>query len=92
MDVVLQTDHHVKLLLNKVTPALPKLLQPASVRIEETLKSLFPQDTQQWTPVKPVDKVVLCISRGVSLATFGAPTCDDPRLYTTFMEHTRNGE
>ena len=91
MDVVLKTNHHVKMLLNRITPALPDLLQPSMIRIEETLTSLFPQDTATWTAVKPVDKIVLCISRSITLATFGAPTCDDSELVRTFMEHTRNG-
>lgn len=92
MDVVLKTNHHVKMLLNQITPALPELLKPSRVRIEETLTSLFPQRTDAWTAIKPVDKVVLCISCGITVATFGSPTCDDPELVRTFMEHTRNGE
>lgn len=91
MDVVLKTNHHVKMLLNRITPALPELLKLSRPRIEETLTSLFPQRTDAWTAVKPVDKVVLCISRGVTVATFGLPTCDDPELIHTFMAHTRNG-
>ena len=91
MDVVLKTNHHVKMLLNRITPALPELLQPSRERIEETLYSLFPQKTDEWTAVKPVDKIVLCISRSITLAAFGPPTCDDPELVRTFMEHTRNG-
>ncbi|MCJ1405149.1 hypothetical protein MMC11_008375 [Xylographa trunciseda] len=90
MDVVLKTNHHVKMLLNRITPALPELLKPSRIRIEESLTSLFPQSTDAWIAVKPVDKIVLCISRGITLATFGTPTCDDPELVRTFMEHTRN--
>lgn len=92
MNVVLKTNHHVKMLLNRITPALPELLKPSQTRIEETLTSLFPQRTDAWTAVKPVDKVVLCISRGITVVTFGAPTCDDPELVRTFMLHTRNGD
>ena len=92
MDVVLKTNHHVKMLLNRITPALPELLKPSQIRIEETLSRLFPQKTDVWTAVKPVDKIVLCISRSITLVTFGPPICDDPELVHTFMEHTRNGE
>ncbi len=92
MNVVLRTNHHVKLLLNRITPALPELLPSIRVRVADTLLSLFPQETDEWITVKPVEKVVLCISRGIAFATFGEPTCDDPKLVRTFMEHTRNGK
>ena len=92
MDVVLKTNHHVKMLLNRITPALPELLKPSQVRIEDTLTRLFPQRFDTWTAVKPVDKIVLCISRSITLVTFGDPICDDPELVRTFMEHTKNGE
>ncbi len=91
MDVMLKINNHVKMLLNRTIPALPELLKPSQVRIEETLTSLFPQ-TDASTAVKPVDKVVLCINRGITVATFGPSICDDPELVCTFMEHTRNGE
>ena len=92
MDVVLKTNHHVKMLLNRITPALPELLKPSQVRIDQTLTRLFPQRSDVWTAVNPVDKIVLCISRSITLVTFGDPICDDPELVRTFMEHTRNGE
>lgn len=91
MDVVLRTNQHVKMLLNRVTPALPQLLAPSQNRIGETLEELFPQVTDVWTTIKPVDKVVLCISRSITLATFGEGTCDDPELVRTFKDHTQNG-
>ena len=92
MDVVLKTNHHVKMLLNRVTLALPDILRPSQVRIKETLTNLFPQSTDAWTGVKPVEKIVLCISRSTTLATFGEPTCEDPELARRFVEHTTNGQ
>ena len=92
VDVVLETDHHVKILLNKLTPALPQLFKPASVRITQTMNGEFPQTTNIWTAVKPLEKVVLCISRGVAVATVGEPACDNLELVRTFREHTKNGK
>lgn len=92
MDVVLKTNQHVKLLLNRITPALPDLLGPSQSRIGETMTSLFPQGTDIFVAVKPLEKIVLCISRSLALATFGEPNCDNPELVRTMMEHTRNGQ
>ena len=91
MDVVQKTNHHVKMLLTRVTPALPGLLKPASRRIESTITGLFPQDTISWNTVEPVDKVVYCISQAVALVTFGPPVCDNPKLIRLCYEHTLNG-
>ena len=92
MNAVLETDLHVKMLLNHISPALPQLFRPAAVRITETMTNLLPQNTHEWTKVKPLDIIVLCISRGITLAAFGSPACDDMLLNQTFMEHTQNGE
>ena len=92
MDVVLKSNHHVKLLLNRFTPALPVLLQPCCVRVNETLTELFPQDTTNWTRIQPVEKIVLCISRSITFIAFGSPVCDDPEIIRAFMEHTKNGK
>lgn len=92
MDVVLKTNHHVKALLNRITPALPELLKPSQDRIQETLTKMFPQTNDIWTVVEPLDKIVLCFSRCMTLVTMGDPICDDPELVHTFMKHTKNGE
>ena len=92
MNVVLETDHHVKILLNRITPALPQLFTPISSRVTQTLTSLFPQCTTAWKPIKPLEKIVLCISRGMAVATFGPPACDDMELVETLKDHTRNGK
>ncbi|KAF2187596.1 cytochrome P450 [Zopfia rhizophila CBS 207.26] len=90
MDVVLKTSHHVKLLLSRITPALPVLLKPASGRIQRTITEMFPQDTVKWTTVQPLDKVVHCISQAITLITFGEPVCDNPKLVRLCYEHTYN--
>jgi hypothetical protein len=91
MDIVLKTSHHVKMLLSRITPALPTLLRPASVRVQRSITEKFPQSTVEWTPVKPLDKIVHCISQAVTLITFGEPVCDDPKLVRLCYEHTYNG-
>ncbi|KAI9685808.1 MAG: hypothetical protein M1820_010731 [Bogoriella megaspora] len=90
MDAVLETDLHVKMLLNRISPALSELFKPANSRIMETLTNLFPQSTKDWSTVKPLDKIVLCISRGITLAVFGPPACDDMLLNKTFVKHTQH--
>lgn len=92
MNVVLRTDRHVKMLLNRITPALPQLVPPIRRRIQETLLDTFPQDKINWMNIKPVDKIVLAISRGVALVLFGTPDCDKAELYTTMTKHTQNGK
>lgn len=91
INVVLETSFHVKILLNKVTPSLPRFFKPAASRIQGTMVHEFPQSTTTWTAVQPLDKVALCISRATTLMTFGAPTCDDPELIRTFVDHAENG-
>ena len=73
-DVVLKTNHHVKALLNRITPILPELLKPSQDRIEETLTRVFPQTNDIWTVVEPLDKIALCFSRCMTLVTIGDPT------------------
>jgi hypothetical protein len=92
MDVVKETNHHVKMLLARVTPALPILLPSIKLRIQRTINEDFPQDIRLWETIKPVNKVVHCISQAVTLTTFGPPICDDPKLIRLCSEHTLNGK
>ncbi|KAF2478185.1 cytochrome P450 [Lindgomyces ingoldianus] len=80
MDVVLKTNLHVRTLLNRITPALPEIVKPARIRIAETMNKVFSQDTRNWKVVKPVEEVVYCVSRVITLASVGAPVCDDPEF------------
>ena len=91
MNVVLETQLHVKTLLQRISPALPELLKPASARIGETINNIFPQETVTWSTVEPIDKVVYCVSRVMSLASVGTPVCDDPDLIRLTFEHTKHG-
>ncbi|ORY11854.1 cytochrome P450 [Clohesyomyces aquaticus] len=90
MDVVLKTNLHVRTILNRITPALPELLKPARTRIAETMSKVFPQDTRTWKVVKPVEEVVYCVSRVITLAAVGAPVCDDPNFIRLSFRHTTN--
>ncbi|PYI10680.1 putative cytochrome P450 [Aspergillus sclerotiicarbonarius CBS 121057] len=66
MDVVLKTDLHVRLLLKTISPALPKLLRPASTRMAETMHAMFPQDTEAWTVTEMADRLACCVERGLA--------------------------
>lgn len=92
LDIVLKTQLHVKTLLQRISPALPDLLKPSSVRIEQAIDATFPQDTERWTMLEPIDKVVYCVSRAISLASTGSPACDNPDLIRLTFEHTKHGE
>jgi hypothetical protein len=91
MDVVKETNHHVKMLLARVTPALPNLLAPIKTRVQHTINESFPQDTKAWGLVRPVKNLVRCISRLVTLTTFGPPVCDNPKLIRLCDELTSKG-
>lgn len=90
MNVVIPSNHHVKMLLNRVTPALPEFLKTASVQVEETLGNLLPQDKNSWTTICPLNPIVFCVARTIALVTFGHPICDDPDLVRLCCDHTRN--
>lgn len=91
MNVVLKSRLHIKTLLRRISPALPKLLGPVSTRIAETMDEIFPQDTDSWTTVEPLDKAVHCVSRAITLIAVGAPICDDPKLVRLTFEHIKDG-
>lgn len=91
INVVLETSYHVKILLNKMTPSLPHFFKPAGDRIQETMLHEFPKSADTWTTVQPLDKLALCISRGITLMIFGPATCDDKELNRAFVDHAENG-
>ncbi|KAL9011895.1 MAG: hypothetical protein Q9180_009142 [Flavoplaca navasiana] len=76
MNVVLGTSLHVKTLLQRISPALQELCKPASLRVEQSIETVFPQSTENWTTLQPIDKVVYCVSCVISLASVGTPVCD----------------
>ncbi|KAI5925013.1 cytochrome P450 [Camillea tinctor] len=90
LDVVRKTSYHVKILLSRISPALPELLRPAAQRISASVERTFPRDTENWASVEPLDLVVRCVSEIVALALYGPPACDDPWLVRFCSEHTKN--
>lgn len=46
MDVVKETNYHVKLLPGRVSPALPSLLPSIKSRIQQTIAESLPQEGQ----------------------------------------------
>ena len=65
---------HVRVLLNRITPSLPRFLQPASVRMADTMQSNFPQSTSTWTAVNATERVAASAGRAVALAGLGLTT------------------
>lgn len=91
IDIVRQTSYHVKILLSRISPALPNLLQPTGQRICTALERLLPQSEQaSWTIIDPLDTVVKCVSEGLALVLYGPPTYDDPELVKLCHEHTKH--
>ncbi|KAF2728066.1 putative cytochrome P450 [Polyplosphaeria fusca] len=90
MDVVKETGHHVKMLLSRVTPALPVLLPNVSKRVQTTINDNFPKQGEDWKPVKPVQEIVLCIAQAVTVSLFGPPICDTPELVELCYVFTEN--
>lgn len=91
MDVVKETGHHVKMLLSRVTPALPALLPKIGQRIQNTINQNFPKEGEGWVAVNPIEEIVLCIAQTVAVSLFGPPICDAPELAPLFTVFTRNG-
>lgn len=91
MNVVLDTQLHVKTLLQRIGPAPPELLKPASGRIGDAISKVFAQETVDRSIVEPIDKVVYCVSRAISLTSVGTPVCDDQDLVRLTFEHTKDG-
>ncbi|KAK7701497.1 hypothetical protein SLS64_010242 [Diaporthe eres] len=91
IDIVRRTSYHVKILLSRISPALPDLLEPTGQRACRALERLLPQDPETpWTVIDPLDTVVKCVSEVVSLVLYGPPTCDDPEMVRLCHEHTKH--
>jgi hypothetical protein len=91
MQVVEKTSYHVRMLLGRISPALPELLAPTTARITASMKKNFPQ-SDDWTVIKPLPATVICFSEGIALALFGAKMSENPRLVQLTYELTKNGE
>lgn len=91
LDIIRKSTHHVKVLMSRVSPALPRLLGGISKRTSASVVRLFPQQTTSWAVVKPLDLIARCVTEGLVLAMYGTPICDDPELVQLVFEHTRDG-
>ncbi|RAK90788.1 putative cytochrome P450 [Aspergillus costaricaensis CBS 115574] len=90
INIVLKSNLHVRLLLNTITPALPRFLQPTSVRIEEEMKRSFPQDKDSWKSIDMTDRIAVCVGRAFALAVVGAPMCDNAEFIRLMNEYTKD--
>lgn len=91
MSVVRHTDHHVKVLLSRVSPAIPELLKPTAERTAAAMKRLFPQKKDVWSTVEPLKLVVECVTEGIVYGLVGPGEWDSPELVRTLVQHTING-
>ena len=69
---------------------MQELCKPASVRVEQSIETVFPQSTEIWTTLRPIDKVVYCVNCVVSLASVGTPVCDRSDYIRLTFQHTED--
>lgn len=90
IDIVRKTSYHVKILLSRISPALPELLVPTAQRLCRSMDRVLPQKTDgTWTTIDPLDTIVRCVSEGLALVLYGPPTCDDPEIVHLCHNHTK---
>lgn len=92
IEIVKTSSLYFKTIMNKVTPALPKLTTSLKVRIGQEIESTFPQDSEQWITIEPLQNIVHCISSAFSLIAVGAPLSGDPEHIRLMSEQSTLGE
>lgn len=92
MNVVNETSHHVKMLLARVTPALPTLLPAVSRRAQSAIDDNLPKKNEDWKAVSLVEEMVLCFSQASAITLFGPPICDTPELVRLSCDFTKNSK
>ncbi len=90
LNVIEDTTYHIKVLLSRVSPAVPVLLAPTAQRLSRAMRRQFPDKINSWTTIKPLDIVVGCISEGFSFVLLGEPMCDNPDVARLMVDHTKN--
>lgn len=88
IEIVKTSSLYFKTIMNKVTPALPKLTTSLKVRIGQEIESTFPQDSEQWITIEPLQNIVHCISSAFSLIAVGAPLSGDPEHIRLMSEQS----
>ncbi|KAK8117399.1 uncharacterized protein PG998_005680 [Apiospora kogelbergensis] len=92
IDIVRETGFHVKVLLNRLSPALPQQIEPMNRRISAAMTRALPQTPGEAAVIKPLELFVEFISEAVALMLYGSPLCDDPEIVRLCHLHTRNSE
>ena len=92
VDIVRKTNFHVKILLSRISPAIPRFLQPVTQRMYNAVDSKISQTSNKWTAINPLDFSVQCVSAGVAYLLYGEPTCDSPDLVRLCYRHTADSE
>ncbi|KAI0099781.1 cytochrome P450 [Nemania sp. FL0031] len=90
MSIIKHTNHHVKILLSRVTPALPRLLNPMAKRTWTAIERVFPQQHNEWIEVAPLFLIVECITEGIAIALVGPNIPQSSELVEILSEHTKN--
>jgi hypothetical protein len=90
VDIVRKTGFHVKVLLNRLSPALGGLVEPMDRRICAAMSRTLPQKAGERTVVAPLDLFVTFVSEAVALLLYGEPICDNPEVVYLCHHHTRN--
>ncbi|KAI1147774.1 cytochrome P450 [Nemania diffusa] len=89
MRVVQNTNYHVRMLLGRISPALPELFAPTASRISSAISREF-TTSDEWVAFKPLPATVRCFSEGIALALFGAKMAENSRLVELTHELTSN--
>ncbi|KAI0444322.1 cytochrome P450 [Xylaria telfairii] len=89
MRVVEKTSYHVRMLLGRISPALPELFAPTATRISSAMSREF-TSSDEWVVFKPLPATVRCFSEGIALALFGAKMVENSRLVELTHELTTN--
>ncbi|KAI2627382.1 putative cytochrome P450 [Hypomontagnella submonticulosa] len=80
LNIVLKTSTHLRVLLGRVSPAIPDLTQETAQRIAAAVTRYFPRQNESWKTITPLEDFTRCVTEGIALALFGRPTCDNPVL------------
>ncbi|KAK5999069.1 Cytochrome P450 monooxygenase-like protein [Cladobotryum mycophilum] len=87
MQVVEKTSYHVRMLLSRISPALPDLLKPIASKFCACLDRDMPQGGD-WVATKLNPITVKCLSEGMAIVLFGPELAKDPRLSQLSVELT----
>ncbi|KAI1114204.1 putative cytochrome P450 [Nemania sp. NC0429] len=90
LNVVRKTNHHMRVLLGRVSPMLPTMLQPTAHRISAAVARLFPQNGNSWDMIDPLEIISECVTEAIVLILYGRPTCDNPEVVRLCHQITKD--